>query len=127
MSSEAMTVKQWVQVNFNDAWASEVLPSLCRTPATMFIAIDDTSGGLSGFCAWDSTALGFLGPVGIGENCREKGVGRALVMAVYRAMREQGYGYAVVGDAGPAEFFRKISRMFEIENSRPGIYPGKLT
>ena len=41
-------------------------------------------------------------------------------------MREAGYAYAVIGDAGPAGFYRKRLDAFEIPGSRPGIYAGML-
>lgn len=126
MASEASVVQSWISENFSAGWASEVLPALCRTPASMFIAIDDGTGKPAGFCAWDCTALGFLGPVGTSAEYRSMGVGRALVLSTCHAMRHQGYGYAIVGDAGPVEFFMKISRAVEIEQSRPGIYPARM-
>lgn len=33
-----------------------------------------------------------------------------------------GYGYAIVGNAGPTEFFRKVVGAIEIPGSEPGIY-----
>jgi predicted N-acetyltransferase YhbS len=126
MASEALDVQRWISNNFSAGWASEVMPALCRTPASMFIAVDSSSGKPAGFCAWDCTALGFLGPVGTSADCRSMGVGGALVLSTYHAMRQQGYGYAIVGDAGPTGFFMKISRAIEIEHSKPGVYQTRI-
>lgn len=126
MSCESTTIQSWVEENFSSRWAAEVLPALSRVPATMFIAVHQGTGEIAGFCCWDCTALGFLGPVGTHERHRGKYVGKALALSVLHSMRDQGYGYAVVGDAGPAEFFVKTAGAVLIENSNPGIYPEKL-
>ena len=41
-------------------------------------------------------------------------------------MREAGYGYAIVGWAGPADFFTKTVSATVIEGSEPGIYKNML-
>ena len=41
-------------------------------------------------------------------------------------MREAGYGYAVIGDPGPVDFYRKRLDALEIPNSKPGVYAGML-
>jgi predicted N-acetyltransferase YhbS len=91
------------------------------------VVIDTQSGYLAGFCAWDCTALGFLGPVGVDKKYRNRGLGRAVTVEVLYSMKEQGYGYAVVGDAGPVEFFKSSCGATVIPDSTPGIYPKALT
>jgi hypothetical protein len=41
-------------------------------------------------------------------------------------MLAQGYGYAIIGGVGPAEFYTKIAGATIIEGSSPGIYRGLL-
>ncbi len=123
MAFESATIQKWIAGTFSESWASEVLPALCRTPSTMLIAVEESSGKLAGFCAWDCTALGFLGPVGVSEEFRGTGLGRTVTLEVLYSMREQGYGYSVVGAAGPVEFFTKICNASAIPGSTPGIYP----
>jgi hypothetical protein len=38
------------------------------------------------------------------------------------AMRDEGYGYAIIGSAGPVDFYNKMSGATVIEGSVPGIY-----
>lgn len=126
MAHEGKTIQRWIEVNFSAGWASEVLPAISRTPSTMMIAIDESNGKLAGFCVWDCTALGFLGPVGVTEECRGTGVGKAVTIEVLHSMREQGYGYCIVGGAGPVDFFQSVCKATVITESTPGIYPGTI-
>ena len=41
-------------------------------------------------------------------------------------MRQQGFGYAIIGGVGPAEFYSKAVGAVAIEGSEPGIYRGLL-
>jgi hypothetical protein len=42
-------------------------------------------------------------------------------------MREAGYAYAIVGGAGPVEFYRKRLDALEIPGSVPGFYRDMLS
>lgn len=42
------------------------------------------------------------------------------------AMRDAGYGYAIIGGVGPAEFYRRTVGAIEIPDSNPGIYAEML-
>ncbi len=104
-----------------------MLSAISRTPSTMIIALEKSTGKLAGFCGWDCTALGFLGPVGVAEEYRGAGVGKAVTLEVLHCMRQQGYGYGVVGAAGPVDFFQSICKASVIPGSTPGIYPVPIT
>jgi hypothetical protein len=41
-------------------------------------------------------------------------------------MKLKGYGYAIVGHAGPTEFYRKTVGAIDIADSTPGVYKGML-
>jgi hypothetical protein len=43
------------------------------------------------------------------------------------SLRELGYAYAIIGGAGPVEFYVKTLGAIPIPGSSPGIYPKKLT
>ncbi len=51
-----------------------------------------------------------------------RGVGAALTLAVLAAMREDGYAYAIIGGAGPADFYARVAGAIEIPGSTPGVY-----
>ena len=122
MAHQASAVLSFVSGEFGSGWESETRTSLSAVPPTVMVAVSEDSGGIVGFCCWDATARGFLGPVGVSPLCRGTGTGRALVASVLRSMRESGYGYAVIGAAGPVDFFRKCCDARIIEGSDPGLY-----
>ena len=41
-------------------------------------------------------------------------------------MLAQGYGYAIIGDAGPMDFYNKTVGAVAIPGSYPGVYRGML-
>jgi len=126
MASEGTLLQEWVSRSFGEGWASEILPGLSRTPPTVMLAVESGAMSPAGFCAWDCTALGFLGPVGVLESSRGDGIGGALVLSVLHEMARQGYGYAVIGGVGPVRFFQKVCGAVEIQGSTPGIYGKRL-
>jgi GNAT superfamily N-acetyltransferase len=109
-----------VQNIFGDGWAAECDVAFSRNPIACFIAV--SGGRLAGFACYDSTCLNFFGPIGIDPACRQKGIGRALLLAALHAMAHGGYAYGIIGGAGPMAFFEKCVRAFPIPGSTPGIY-----
>ena len=83
-------------------------------------------GALVGFACYDATIRGFFGPTGVHEAQRGRGLGKALLFAALHTMWEVGYAYAVIGSAGPTEFYAKAVGATPIEGSTPGIYRGLL-
>ena len=117
---EKRAVADWAEKKFSKAWASECEVALSAQPAGCFLAIKNKT--LIGFACYDSTSRGFFGPIGVDEAARTAGVGKALLVRTLEAMREAGYGYAVVGWAGPVDFFKKTVGATIIEGSEPGVY-----
>jgi GNAT superfamily N-acetyltransferase len=121
---EKHKVLDWIRDNFSEAWASETDVAFARQPASCFIAIQDKR--LLGFACHDATCKNFFGPTGVEPEARGKGIGVALLLACLEAMRHQGYGYAIIGGVGPADFYTKTVGAIPIDGSRPGIYRGLL-
>jgi GNAT superfamily N-acetyltransferase len=121
---ERHVVLDWIEERFGKPWVSEAALCLSQQPPTILIAVKDNA--LLGFACYDGTAKGFFGPTGVDPESRGSGIGEALLFATLRAMREAGYGYAVIGDPGPVEFYRKRLDALEIPGSRPGVYAGML-
>jgi GNAT superfamily N-acetyltransferase len=117
---EKRAVAGWAEKKFSPAWAAECDVALSAQPAACFIAVKEKR--LLGFACYDSTSKGFFGPIGVDEEARAGGLGKALLLRTLEAMREAGYGYAIVGWAGPVDFFKKAVGAIVIEDSEPGVY-----
>jgi len=118
------SVIAWVKGHFGAGWASETAAGLANRPVTCFIALKEER--MIGFACYDATALGFFGPTGVAEEHRGKGSGKALLLACMLDMKLAGYGYAVIGSAGPVEFYRKAVGAVVIPDSSPGVYKGMV-
>ena len=103
-----------------EGWVSETRAALTNHPTTCFIAVKDHK--VIGFADYDATAKGYFGPTGVAKSERGQGIGAALLLKCLEAMREDGYGYAIIGSAGPGEFYTKCCGARVIENDQPNIY-----
>jgi hypothetical protein len=117
---EHQLIVRWVKEKFNPAWSSETQNSLANRPVSCFVAIKDKK--MIGFACYDATALGYFGPTGVQGGFRKKGVGRALLVACLLDMKLKGYGYAVIGGVGPAEYYKKTVNAVDIPDSTPGLW-----
>ncbi|WP_159884129.1 GNAT family N-acetyltransferase [Paenibacillus puerhi] len=124
LAPEKHVVVEWVREQFGSGWASECDVAFANQPVSCYIAIKE--GKLAGFACYEATCKNFFGPTGVDATLRGLGAGKALLLASLHAMRGLGYGYAVIGGAGPQEFYRKHAGAIVIEGSTPGIYRGLL-
>lgn len=124
LAPEKSLVCDWVRQTFGASWASEADVGFSQTPLSVFVATKDNS--CVGFCCYDSTMRGFFGPVGVQADERKNGIGAALSLAALHAMRNLGYGYAIIGGAGPVDFYTRLCGATVIEGSQPGVYRGLL-
>ena len=121
---ELSAVRAFVETNFSTAWADEISVGFARQPITVFIATIE--GELVGFAAYECTRRAFFGPTGVAEAARGKGIGKALLLASLWGLREMGYVYAIIGAAGPVDFYQKTVGAIIIPDSEPGIYADGL-
>ena len=117
---ENYAVIDWIRDNFVRIWAGESENAFFRSPRSIFVATRGTE--ILGFACYDATAKGFFGPTGVAKDERGQGIGAALLLSCLYAMRDEGYGYAIIGSAGPVDFYNKMSGATVIEDSVPGIY-----
>lgn len=126
---EKHVVASWVGAQFNPHWRSECEAAFARQPVSCFVATVAEADGTArpiGFGCYDATAKGFFGPTGVDPAFRGQGLGKALLLACLDAMRADGYGYAIIGGAGPTDFYAKCVGAVVIPDSVPGIYRGML-
>jgi GNAT superfamily N-acetyltransferase len=124
IAPEKHVVVSWVRQQFGEGWASECEVSFARLPISCFRA--QRGQDLLGFACYDATAKAFFGPTGVLESERKQGIGTALLLIALHAMAAEGYAYAIIGGAGPAEFYAKAVGAVPIAGSTPGIYAGLL-
>jgi GNAT superfamily N-acetyltransferase len=121
---EMTSVREFVESNFSISWADEISIGFAHQPITVYIATRESR--VIGFAAYECTRRSFFGPTGVAEDDRGRGVGKALLVAALWGLREMGYVYAIIGHAGPMEFYREAVGAIPITGSEPGIYTDLL-
>ena len=137
--SEKRIVANWVRAHFSETWGAECEAGIEQRPVCCYIAVEKSQARptndspysmppekLVGFACFDVTTRGMFGPMGVQEDYRGRDIGSALLLACLHAMADRRYAYAVIGWAGPTEFYAKTVGATIIEGSEPGIYRGPL-
>ena len=91
-----------------------------HTPVSAFIATDGSK--IIGYACYNATAPDFFGPTAVDAAYRGKGVGKALLIRTLRALRNEGYAYAIIGGVGPIPFYEKTVGATVIPDTDPGVY-----
>lgn len=123
---EKHVVVDWILKKFGEAWASEADVAFANKPSTIYLAVDNKTKQLAGFGCYETTYKSFFGPTGVDPNYRGQGIGKALLLACLHGLANIGYAYAIIGGAGPMEFYKKNAGAIEIADSVPGVYGGLL-
>lgn len=110
----------WVKTHWNSSAASECECSFAYNPPRTYVAVHENK--IIGFASFDSTAPNFFGPTKVDEKYRGKDIGKVLLVKCLEAMREEGFGYAIIGGVGPIRFYEKSVGAMLIPDSAPGIY-----
>jgi ribosomal protein S18 acetylase RimI-like enzyme len=114
-------ITDYIKQTFNSNWANECDVAFSNKPVSCFIAVKDKQ--VIGFACYDATARGFFGPMGVSTECRGSGIGEVLLLKCLHAMREEGYGYAIIGWVEEAiKFYEKTVNATVIADSFPGIF-----
>ena len=126
MAYDKEKIVQWIRATFYDGWANEVQMAFGQHPISCFIS--STGGQITGFACYDCTLKGVFGPMGVSPDLQGGGIGRGLLLAALHDMQHQGYGYAVIGWVGPAQFYEKVAGATSIPDSAPqtGMFRGQL-
>lgn len=122
---EITPVRGFVEREFATAWADEISVGFSNQPVTVFIATLNRE--IVGFAGYECTRRAFFGPTGVVDRMQGNGVGKALLLASLWGLRELGYVYAIIGRAGPVEFYEKTVGAIVIPGSDPGIYTDLLS
>jgi GNAT superfamily N-acetyltransferase len=122
---ELSRVRLFVEKNFSVAWADEVSVGFASKPVSVYLAVAERE--IIGFAAYECTRRSFFGPTGVIEGMQSRGIGKALLLACLWGLGELGYVYAIIGRAGPVEFYEKTVGAIVIPDSDPGIYTDLLS
>ena len=115
MAAEISMMRDWIEERFSRGWADEFERSAHHSPVGSLIAIEERTP--LGFACYDTTALGLFGPTGVDRSQRGKGIGGALLFAALDAMKAKGHAYAIIGWAGPIDYYEKLVGASVIEGS----------
>jgi GNAT superfamily N-acetyltransferase len=138
LSTEVTLVELWVTQNFNESWGRAARVASLRHPSACYLAVerelhrlpanpyDLGTERLIGFACYDADIRGMFGPIGVRDDRQRQGIGTALLRRTLRAMADVGYAYAVVGWAGPVEWYAREVGATVIPNSEPGPYGPSL-
>jgi GNAT superfamily N-acetyltransferase len=121
---ELTIVRNFIAGEFSVSWADEVSVGFANKPVSVHIAT--LNGVVIGFAAHECTRKDFFGPAGVAAQMQGRGIGKALLLASLLSLRELGYVYAIIGGAGPLEFYQKAVGATVIAESEPGIYTDLL-
>ncbi|MBQ7160430.1 MAG: GNAT family N-acetyltransferase [Clostridia bacterium] len=115
-------IRRFIESEFSEGWADEAERGLYNLPSSLFIATFEER--VVGFAAYDSTALGYYGPLGVASDMRKRGIGEALSNVCLNAMREKGYGYIII-NAGPVDYYvRRYNGM--VIGDHIGVYENMI-
>src|SRR3954469_18591315 len=117
---EITPVRDFLSEKFEAGWANEISVGYAKKPVWFFIPI--RARRVIGFGAYECTRRNFFGPTGVAKSERGRGVGYALLLACLWGVREMGCVYAIIGGAGPVEFYERTVGATLIPDSAPGIY-----
>jgi hypothetical protein len=125
---EVTKLQNFVKRRFSQPWADEASVGFTRQPVSVYMALRHTGrdAKVIGFAAYECTRRGFFGPTGVVEEERGCGVGRALLIASLKGLREMGYVYGIIGGVGPIRFYEEAVGATVIADSSPGIYADPL-
>lgn len=136
---EKHKIAEWVRKHIKAEWADGCEVALEQRPPSCHIAFEKDPAYvpsdnpydlppeiLLGFACYDVVAKGVFGPIGVREERQDRGVGTALLLTCLHAMAAERYAYAVIGWAGPTDWYARTVGATAIEGSEPGIFRGPL-
>lgn len=121
---ELTRLRQFIEKHFSVAWADEAAVGLANKPVTTLIAVENKQ--IVGFGSYECTRRDYFGPTGVAESHRGRNIGKALLLACLEGLRDMGYAYAIIGGAGPVDFYARAVNATVIPIAGKGIYTDLL-
>lgn len=116
--SDSTPLKTFVEEEFGSGWLESIDFGLAQKTIPIFIASEENQ--IVGFACYDVVRKkkGLFGPMGTSISNRIQGIGYTLLHACLNEMKEIGYEYAVIGEAGPIEFYEKACNAVVIPRAK---------
>ena len=112
----------WVKHQFGERWFETLSGAFQSSSPFIPILKAEEKGKLVGFAAYDvyMNKKGIFGPMGVIPATRLHGVGKQLLYTALHRMKERGYLYAVLKEAGPIEFYEKTcgAKLIPLDDTR---------
>ncbi|KAA0764196.1 GNAT family N-acetyltransferase [Bacillus sp. SH5-2] len=110
----------FVNEEFGERWLHSIEYGFRTYKENLPIYIATQEEVIVGFACYDVVRgkKGLFGPMGTAKQNRVKGVGKQLLHRCLHSMKQEGYEYAIIGQAGPIEFYERNcdARLIQIEN-----------
>lgn len=105
--SDSVSLKLFVEKEFGTGWIESIENGFQEENIPIYIAIEN--GIIVGFACFDVVRRkkGLFGPMGTSISKRIQGIGYTLLHYCLNEMKERGYEYSIIGEAGPLEFYEK--------------------
>lgn len=99
----------FVTCEFGERWLQSIDYAFRTYKEKLPIYIAQQEGAIVGFACYDVVRgkKGLFGPMGTVKHNRVKGVGKELLHHCLYNMKQDGYEYAIIGQAGPIEFYER--------------------
>ncbi|QIW20654.1 GNAT family N-acetyltransferase [Bacillus thuringiensis] len=118
--SDFKKLASFVNEEFGERWLRSIEYGFRTYKENVPIYIAEQEEVIVGFACYDVVRgkKGLFGPMGTAKQNRVKGVGRQLLHLCLQSMKQDGYEYAIIGQAGPIEFYERNceARLIPIEN-----------
>ncbi|MEI3895493.1 MULTISPECIES: GNAT family N-acetyltransferase [Bacillus] len=108
-SSDFEKLASFVNEEFGERWLHSVAYGFRTYKENLPIYIAEQEEVIVGFACYDVVRgkKGLFGPMGTAKQNRVKGVGKQLLHRCLHSMKQDGYAYAIIGQAGPIEFYER--------------------
>ncbi|MFB5545901.1 GNAT family N-acetyltransferase [Bacillus cereus] len=99
----------FVKGEFGERWLHFIEYGFRTYKENLPIYIAKQEEVIVGFACYDVVRgkKGLFGPMGTAKQNRVKGVGKQLLHCSLHSMKQEGYEYAIIGQAGPIEFYER--------------------
>ncbi|MES5954511.1 GNAT family N-acetyltransferase [Bacillus fungorum] len=99
----------FVNEEFGERWLHAIEYGFRTYKGNLPIYIAEQEEVIVGFACYDVVRgkKGLFGPMGTAKQNRVKGVGKHLLHRCLHSMKQDGYEYAIIGQAGPIEFYER--------------------